>query len=194
MDEIVEIHGFKVVMETRTCAGKCGYKFKCMKGSSARYARSNCRAVCYDSQMSFIEMKENRIAKVKAIKAKEVKVIDPEKWNRSISLAKECHENDDRMGIADLALGICDRNVRGKNNPYSIRSFAAEIRVDRKTLSRWMKVKETVVNKLDFGLYEPNRYIIVSRMYDALDQNATEELINEEYKRRVRLLSSKGSS
>ena len=43
---LVDVHGQEVLLETRTCAGGCGKKFRCMPSSTVQTARADCAHAC----------------------------------------------------------------------------------------------------------------------------------------------------
>lgn len=74
------------------------------------------------------------------------------KWSENIRKARQYVSSYDkvRFVIAGLALEVCDYSHGGRKGEsiFSVRKFAEEIDVDRKTLYEWIRCKRYVVDKL----------------------------------------------
>jgi hypothetical protein len=123
--------------------------------------------------------------------------VDPDeleaRWKRYITQAKThvINLNRDRMAIAKIAAEACTIHYGGGDHwknfdgVYTLKRFAAEIKINPKTLSNWVATYRFVVLKLPDGTFDQNNFEAARRTRNMIDRNTPEEEVTKIYQKEL---------
>ena len=106
-----------------------------------------------------------------------------EKWNKSVSLAKELLERNKRrqIDIAKIALQVCEITWGGRSQVgcYTMKRFANETGINESTLSNWICVYRTVYEKLPVGQQNTVTYNDMCWVANKVNSNDSIKLVRQ---------------
>jgi hypothetical protein len=188
LDEI-EIHGKKIEMEERICAGGCGLVFRCMKSSSHKLARIDCELVCAGKHLSLKDIKQIRLDRRKAKNKEwdEKRTSAMNLFNENIKNAKllyQSNKEENRFEIAQLALDVCFDNYAFKlekklRKGLTFNRFSKSVGMDAHTLTLWTTIKRELINQLGMEFYEKGTYAAAKKIVKKLRYKTDPERVRK---------------
>lgn len=185
---IIEVSGETVELETRVCLGRCGRKFRCMKDSSAMFARAQCFEVCYDGNPP-IHLRAHTKHQRKLPNVK--RHLPDEKAARAfqdaVRRAKPYLQDieNNRLTIVNIAIEVCfSRDLplmeRKRRAGLSFKRFSTELGLNMTTIPSWVATKYAVIDRVG-DLYEPKYYAVARSICSAAQAEDQNQRVKELY-------------